>query len=136
MGGLHEMSASSPKRRSVGRDLSGPALRAFFAISRKWGLTADEERRLLGLPGRSSFFRWKRQHSGRLSNDVIERISYMLGIYKALHIVFTDAAQADTWMRRPNLAPLFCGSTALERMLAGQVADLYLVRQYIDAQLE
>lgn len=81
MGGLHEMSASSPKRRSVGRDLSGPALRAFFAISRKWGLTADEERRLLGFPGRSSFFRWKRQHSGRLSNDVIERISYMLGIY-------------------------------------------------------
>jgi len=70
-----------------------------------------------------------------LSNDVFERISYVLGIYGALHSLFVDAGQADGWIKRSNLAPLFCGCSALERMLAGHVADLYLVRRHLDAQL-
>ena len=102
------MNTSAPLTPLARRNLTGPALRAFFAIAKKWGLTADEERRLLGMPGRSAFLRWKRQHSGRVSNDVIERISYILGIYKALHILFNDDAQADGWVKRSNAAPLFC----------------------------
>lgn len=128
------MNATSPSAPQVGRNRSGPALRAYFAITRKWGLNEDQERRLLGLPRRSTFLRWKRQNSVRLSNDVIERISYVLGIYGALRSLFADAGQADGWIKRSNLAPLFCGRSALERMLAGQVADLYLVRRYLDAQ--
>lgn len=116
------------------RDLAGPALRAFFNIAGKWGLGADQERRLLGSPGRSTYFRWKKDRSGAVPHDVIERISYILGIYKALHILFPDEAQADGWVKRPNDAPLFGGRSALERMLGGQVADLYVVRQYLDAQ--
>ena len=116
------------------RHLFRPALSAFFAISEKWGLNSEQERRLLGLPGRSAFSRWKREHRGRISHDVIERISYVLGIYKALHILFADNKQADSWVTRANAAPLFCGQTALDRMLAGQVADLYLVRCYLDTQ--
>ena len=116
------------------RHLFRPALSAFFAISEKWGLNSEQERRLLGLPGRSAFSRWKREHRGRFSHDVIERISYVLGIYKALHILFADNKQADSWVTRANAAPLFCGQTALDRMLAGQVADLYLVRCYLDTQ--
>jgi hypothetical protein len=44
------------------------------------------------------------------------------------------AERADEWVRRPNAAPLFGGRSALDRMLGGQVADLYVVRQYLDAQ--
>lgn len=66
--------------------------------------------------------------------DVLERISYILGIYKALHLLFADRAQADGWVRRPNAALMFGGRSALERMLAGDVADLHAVRQYLDAQ--
>ena len=42
--------------------------------------------------------------------------------------------RADAWLRKPNDAPLFGGRTALDRMLAGQVSDLFVVRQYLDAQ--
>ena len=116
------------------RDLNGPALRAFFNITRLWGLGAEQERLLLGNPGRSTFFRWKRDLDGALSQDTLERISYLLGIWKALQIRFPEPAQADAWVKRPNDAPLFAGQSALQRMLGGQVADLYVVRQYLDAQ--
>ena len=116
------------------RDLNGPALRAFFNITRLWGLGAEQERLLLGNPGRSTFFRWKRDLDGALSQDTLERISYLLGIWKALQILFPEPAQADAWVKRPNDAPLFAGQSALQRMLGGQVADLYVVRQYLDAQ--
>lgn len=118
----------------VRRELATPALRAFFRISERWDLTNDQERQLLGSPGRSTFYRWKRDLSGQVPHDVLERISYILGIYKALHLIFGNGQQADGWIRRSNAAPLFGGGSALDRMLGGQVADLYVVRQYLDAQ--
>ena len=66
--------------------------------------------------------------------DALERISYLLGIFKALHILLPDEEAADAWVRKPNTAPLFAGTSALERMMSGQVSDLYVVRQYLDAQ--
>jgi hypothetical protein len=69
-----------------------------------------------------------------LSQDVLERISYLLGIYKALHILFPNDAQTDAWIRRPSGAALFGGASALDRTLGGQVADLFVVRQYLDAE--
>ena len=116
------------------RELAGPALRAFFNITGLWDLSAEQERVLLGSPGRSTFFRWKRDLDGALPRDALERISYLLGIYKALQMLFPEPAQADAWVKKPNQAPLFGGRSALERMLGGQVADLYVVRQYLDAQ--
>lgn len=115
-------------------DLGGPALRAFFALAERWELRAAEQRTLLGEPPESTYFKWKKQQDGALSRDVIERISYLLGIWKDLQILFPDPAQADAWVRKPNDAPLFGGHSALERMLSGNVADLYVVRQYLDAQ--
>ena len=66
--------------------------------------------------------------------DTLERLSYLLGIYKSLQILLPETQAADAWIRQPNKAPLFGGRSALERMLSGQVADLYVVRQYLDAQ--
>lgn len=130
------MSATAPVTASIPprRDLAGPALRAFFRIAGRWQLDTEQQRQLLGNPGRSTYFRWKRDQRGPLPHDVLERISYLLGIYKALHILFADDAQADGWVNRANAAPLFGGDTALARMLGGQVADLFVVRQYLDAQ--
>jgi len=115
-------------------ELGGPALRAFFKLAEQWGLRISDQRRLLGDPPESTFYKWKRQQEGSLGRDVLERISYLLGIYKDLQILFPDASQADAWVRKPNHAPLFGGRSALERMLSGNVADLYVVRQYLDAQ--
>jgi hypothetical protein len=110
------------------------ALRTFFRIVDAWGLSAQEARILLGTPPESTFYKWKAGKVGQVSRDVIERVSYVLGIYKALQILLPSPAAADSWIRRVNTAPLFGGSPALARMLSGNVADLYLVRQYLDAE--
>lgn len=124
---------TQPKPTS--RDLSAAGLRAFFNIARDWGLGTDEQMALLGAPGRSTFFKWKSApESADLKRDTLERLSYLLGIYKALQILLPDPARADRWITTPNSAALFGGGTALERMLAGNVGDLYAVRQYLDAQ--
>ena len=65
---------------------------------------------------------------------MLERISYVLGIYKALQILLPETERADAWVTTPNAAPLFGGDSALTRMLGGNVGDLYAVRQYLDAQ--
>jgi hypothetical protein len=114
--------------------LSGPALRTYFRIAETWGLSATESRRLLGDPPRSTYFLWKRTGEAQLSRDTLERVSYVLGIYKALQILLPDQEAADAWVRKPNAAPIFAGRPALDRMLSGNVADLYVVRQYLDAE--
>ena len=78
-------------------------------------------------------FSGKNRAKGQLTRDTLERVSYILGIYKALQILLPDPAAADAWVRKPNTAPLFGGAAALQRMLSGNVADLYVVRQYLDA---
>ena len=89
---------------------------------------------LLGVAARSTFFKWKKDPKVVLPRDTLERISYIVGVYKALQILLPDEKAADEWVRRPNAAPLFSGRSALDRMLSGQVADLFLVRQYLDAE--
>ena len=123
-----------PVAASATRTLSGPALRAFFRVAAAWGLKSAEERVLLGHPPESTFFKWKKDQEGNLSRDVLERISYILGIYKALQILFPEPARADAWVKQPNAAPIFAGQRALDRMLSGNVSDLFVVRQYLDAQ--
>jgi len=112
----------------------GAGLRAFANIAERWGLSVAEQLKLLGIASRSTFFKWRKEREPRLPQDTLERLSYLLGIYKALQILLPDPQAADQWVRRPNSAPQFGGGTALDRMLSGQVADLYIVRQYLDAE--
>ena len=121
-----------PEQAPAG-DLGGPALRSFFRLAEHWKLRIAEQRRLLGDPAESTFFKWKRDQDGHPARDVIERISYLLGIWKSLQILFPDPAVADAWVRKPNKAAMFGGRSALERMLAGNVSDLNAVRRYLDA---
>ncbi len=116
------------------KGLSGSALRTFFRIAGAWNLSVAEQMTLLGVGARSTFFKWKKDPNTVLPKDTLERISYILGIYKALQILLPDETAADEWVKRPNNAPLFGGRSALDRMLSGQVADLFVVRQYLDAQ--
>ena len=116
------------------KGLSGPALRTFLRIAKLWSLSVEEQMILLGLTARSTFFKWKKDPNPGLPKDTLERISYILGIYKALQILLPDEQAADGWVRRPNAALPFGGRSALDRMLSGQVADLFVVRQYLDAQ--
>lgn len=109
-------------------------LRTFFRIAALWDLSVDEQITLLGSPARSTYFKWKRDGAESLPRDVLERISYVLGIYKDLQLLLPDEEAADAWVRRPNDAAPFGGGSALARMLSGNVSDLYEVRRYLDAE--
>ena len=106
-------------------------LTVFLKVTERWKLATDQQVVLLGSPARSTFFKWKKD-GGQLPNDTVERISHILGIYKCLEILFTDPKRADEWIRRPN--DYFQKRSALDRMLAGQMADIIDVRRYLDAQ--
>ena len=116
------------------KDVSRPALRTVFRILAAWGLSNKEQIKLLGNPPKSTFYRWKQGESAALSQDTLERLSYIFGIYSALQLLLPRPDAADAWIKKPNAAPLLGGQSALARMLSGQVADLYIVRQYLDAQ--
>lgn len=120
--------ASQPDRK----DLTGPALRTFFRIADAWSLKEQEQMRILGLDSRSTFQSWKRGAVAAIPKDALERISYVMGIYKGLQILLPKTAHE--WVHKPNKASVFGGRPAIDRMISGNVADLYVVRQYIDAQ--
>ena len=109
------------------------ALRTFWRLAEGWKLSVNEQMTLLGV-GRSALYQWKQGKVAPLDRHVLERLSYLFGIYAALHLLLPEQARADEWLRKPNHAPLFGGRSALQHMLGGQVADLYVVRQYLDAQ--
>ena len=109
------------------------ALRTFWRLAAAWKLGIAEQATLLGV-GRTTLYQWKKGAAGPLDRHVLERLSYLFGIYAALQILLPVGHRADEWVRKPNAAPLFAGASALERMLGGQVADLYVVRHYLDAQ--
>lgn len=109
---------------------SAVAKKTFFRIMELWGATNEQAQVLLGSPSRSTFFSWKKGEGGVLSRDVFERISYVIGIYKALQILFSDEGRADAWVSKPNEA--FGGRSALERMAGGNIGDLHAVRAYLD----
>jgi Protein of unknown function (DUF2384) len=126
----------SLKEHKSSEKLSRIALKAFFKIAELWELSLDEQLNLLGLrtTQKSTLYNWKEKGSNNLPKDTLERISYILGIYKSLQILLPLPKAADNWIKKTNKANLFGGKSALTVMLQGNVSDLYLVRKYLDAQ--
>ena len=129
-------SAVEADRRSpdVRRRLSGPALRSFFNIADAWQLSADEQRGLLGWPAPSTFYNYRSGAVGTLSFDTLTRLSLLLGVYKALHVLFPDPGLADRWVKLPNAHPLFGGRPALALMIDAGIDGLYQVRRLLDTR--
>lgn len=115
-------------------EISGSALRAFFNLAARWELSGIQQGALLGGPPDASYEAWMRGAYEDIDDDVLMRISYLLGIYKALHILLPDPIQADGWIRRPNMAPIFAGKTVLEFLCRGGLSELRDVRSYLDGQ--
>ena len=118
----------------VRRRLSGPAIRTFLNIARAWGLSVDEQRGLLGWPAASTFHKYKAGRVGTLPYDMLIRISLVLGIYKALHILYPDDALADRWVKLPNSNPMFGGRPALSAMVERGIDGLTQTRRLLDAR--
>lgn len=67
-------------------------------------------------------------------SETLERVSYLIGIYVAPHIIFPDQGQVDFWVRRANNSPLFNGTIALALMCSGRLADLAAVREHLEVE--
>jgi hypothetical protein len=119
---------------AVRRRLSGPALRAFFNIARGWRLTVADERGLLGWPPSSTFHKYKSGDYGTLAFDTLTRLSLVLGIYKALQVLYPEPAFADGWVRMPNSHPLFGGRPPIAFMVDGGLDALFQVRRLLDGR--
>ncbi len=125
---LEEYAAASER-------LSAPALRNFFNLAELWKLSGTEQRTLLGALPESTFYKYlKNPESAKLSRDTLERISHILGIFKAINILLPRHESADNWVRRPNDAVLFKGRSALDYMLSGSYEHIVTVRRYLDSE--
>ena len=113
--------------------LSESALKAFFKLAQAWQLRDDDARELLGGISSSAFYEWKKNPHRLLDVDRITRISFLIGIYKALHILYGDKL-ADEWVSLPNKNLIFSGRTPLAVMLAGGLLTMQTVRKLLDAR--
>ena len=105
--------------------------RAVTKLFRLWGVTDEQAATLLDLPGRT-YARWKAGEQGRIDRDTKARLSNLMGIHKALRIVFSEADRGYRWIRAANAA--FGGRSALDVMLGGELTDLMRVRRLLDAE--
>lgn len=112
----------------------GPsALRAFFNIMDHWSIRDADARRLLGDVAASTFYAYKKDPTRTLDRDRLTRISYLVGIFKALNILHGEAL-ADRWVTMANTNRIFAGRTPLDYMLRGGVPAMQVVRRLLDAR--
>lgn len=120
-------------REEIRAELSPAAVEAFLRLSAIWRLTARQSIALLGEGSERTWFRIKAGELGRpLSQDALTRVSALVGLYKGLHLLFSDPL-ADEWVRRPNREDLFGGASPIDFMLAGGIPAMLETRGYIDA---
>ena len=125
---LVDLNAKAERER-----LSKAALKGFFKLAAAWKLRDDDARELLGGISSSAYYEWKKNPERTLEVDCITRISYLLGMYKALHILYGDKL-ADEWMGLANTNLIFGGRTPLAYIEAGGLPAMQIVRQLLDAR--
>jgi hypothetical protein len=113
--------------------LSGPALKAFFNIMARWKVRDEDARALLGGVTNGPYYEMKRNPDRVLEVDRLTRVSYLVGIFKALRILHSDAL-ADEWVHLPNDNPIFAGQTPLAYMRRGGLPAMQQVRRLLDAR--
>lgn len=120
----------------------GAALRWFETMRAQdeWALSVDEQCELLGGVPRRTLQSWKKKalegNDVELTRDVMERLSLLLGIYKAYKLL-TPSNRPDLageWFRSNNSHDLFQGKSVKQYLIEkGTMAALYAVRRYLDA---
>jgi len=116
--------------------LSVAALKAFFNIVERWSIRDEDARELLGGVSNGPYYQMKKSQEGRtLSADELFRISYLIGIFKALNTLHAQDL-ADRWVRLANSNRIFSGQTPLEFMKKGGQRAMEIVRELLEARIQ
>jgi hypothetical protein len=117
------------------RRLSPAAMKALFKIVDRWNVSDEDARVLLGGVSNGSYYQLKANpgNTKTLDQDRLERISYLIGIFKSLNILYSQRL-ADQWMQLPNTNPIFAGRTPLDYILGGGQRAMDTVRRLLDAR--
>ncbi len=113
--------------------LGAPAIAAFFKIVETWDINNDDAMRLLGGVSHGRFYGLKKTHKGVLTQDELTRISLLIGIFKALNILFARKL-ADRWMSLANSNPMFNGASPLASLIEGGMPAMVQVRRLLDSR--
>jgi uncharacterized protein (DUF2384 family) len=113
--------------------LSPAAIASFFAIVEKWGLRNEDAMALLGGASHGRYYELKKTRKGVLSQDELTRISLLIGIFKALNILFSQRL-ANQWTSRPNSNPMFNNAAPLDLLMRAGVPGMIGVRRLLDAR--
>jgi uncharacterized protein (DUF2384 family) len=113
--------------------LSPAAIEAFFAIAGKWKLRSEDAMALLGGASNGRFYELKKNRKGLLSQDELTRISLLIGIFKALNILFNQRL-ANQWTLRPNSNPMFGDAPPLQLLTRGGVPAMLGIRRLLDSR--
>ncbi len=119
--------------RDVRERLSAPGLTAFFNIMTRWKVRDEDARALLGGVTNGPFYEMKRNPDRVLDRDRLTRISYLVGIFKSLHILHARSL-ANEWVHLPNNNPIFAGQTPLAYMIHGGLPAMQTVRRLLDSR--
>jgi hypothetical protein len=125
---LVDLSSKAERER-----LSRSALRAFFNIMEKWQVRDEDARALLGGVSNGPFYEMKKDPDKVLDADKLTRISYLVGIFKALNILYSEKL-ADAWVQLPNANRIFAGQTPLAFMIRGGIGAMEIARRLLDAR--
>ena len=113
--------------------LSASAVRAFFNLTARWELRDEDARALLGGMSNGPYYEMKKNPDRVLDTDRLLRISYLIGIFKALNILYSKKL-ADAWISLPNTNRIFAGQTPLAFMIKGGIPAMQTVRRLLDAR--
>jgi hypothetical protein len=116
--------------------VSGATRRVFIRIAEVWSLSDTEQVDLLVLDDLAALEHFRQPSDEALSIDVLFRVSYVLGIYRALRILLPSDERANGWIKQPNTNALFGGKPVLALMTTRKLTDLAKVRRYLDAQID
>ena len=119
--------------RKIQERLSSSAILGFFRLADLWKLRDEDARGLLGGISNGSYYSLKKHPAKVLDQDKLTRISLLLGLFKALNILYTKKL-ADAWVQLPNSNPMFSGESPLVSMIRGGVPAMIRVRQLVDAR--
>lgn len=133
---MHMLTEIDTARRDHTGDPITPeeAAAGFRAVSNlfvQWGLSEAQAANLLDMSA-TTYRRWRKSGPGQISRDLGMRLGTLLGIHKALRILFREPSRGYSWIKQPNEA--FGGKSALDVMMNGYLTDLMRVRNYLDAE--